>query len=231
MEFESLTKVTKNLYRYTELHGAQRGEPYNWNSYVIHFPEHGVLALVDPLDARTAVLSDIESIGHPTHILLTCEIRLRSSLTFRDRWDCQIWANQIERDLYDIELDGTFTHGDLLWDSVSCTYIPDAYYPETALLIHGEPTVLFIGDIISGARQDQGVPVEQLGIIHPVGIPDTQACRSGLRRLLDLDFNVICFGHGDPVTLDAKSKLRAYLEDDVIWSELEESKQSYSAGK
>ena len=213
-----LNQISSNLYRYTELHGAQRDEPYDWSSYVVRIPDHNVVALIDPLEMPGELLLEIEKIGRPTHVLLTCEWHLRWGAECRERWGSQIWANHVESDRYEIQLDGTYSDGDLLWDTIECRLLPEGFYPETGLLIHSDPAILIIGDIISGGRLDQAIPTEQIGIIAPEYAPDLPACRNSLRRLLEWDFDQICFGHGDPVSIDAKPKLRAYLDSDSVWA-------------
>ena len=44
-----LERISRNVYRWSEIHGEARNAPYTWNSYVINCPDDGVLALVDPL--------------------------------------------------------------------------------------------------------------------------------------------------------------------------------------
>lgn len=39
---------------------------------------------------------------------------------------------------------------------------------------------------------------------------------------LDLDSDVMCFGHGSPMFSSPKEAVRRYLESDEIWSRLEQ---------
>ena len=46
-------------------------------------------------------------------------------------------------------------------------YIPDAYYPETVLLVREAGGVLIVGDMLFEGRKDVGIVDEDLGIIRP----------------------------------------------------------------
>lgn len=220
-----LEPISPVLYRYRELHGAERGEPYDWNSYVFHLPDANVLALIDPLEPLDRTIADIEALGTPTHILLTCEWHLRNGSALRDLWGAEILVNQAEAGRYKITLNRTFDTGDRLWGCVDTVYLDRGFYPETSLLVRSARNVLIIGDILSGGRLDQQIPKEQIGNIAPQYIPDLVVCRNDLRQLLDLEFDRIYFGHGDPVTTNAKNKLRAYLDSDDVWAAHEATKR------
>ena len=224
-----LEMISESLYRWTEIHGEERNEDYPWNSYVIHFPDKDILALVDPLAMSEEVAAEIESLKTPTHIVLTCEYHLRESVQFRKRWGCEISVNINEQDKYEVEIDETFRSGEKLFGCIDLVDVQGSFYPETALLIYELGGILIIGDKISGGRKDCGIPDGELGLAFPEWIPDLLSARRNLRKLLDLDFRVICSGHGLPVLEEAKSKLKAYVESDQVWNSLENAKDSRGA--
>ena len=65
-----------DVYYWTEHHGKPE-TTYDWNSCAIRIDWANVLALVDPLPLTDAEIGQIEEIGTPTHILLTCNWHLR----------------------------------------------------------------------------------------------------------------------------------------------------------
>ncbi len=215
-----MQRISPNVWMWSEIHGETRDEPYPWNSFVINVPYEGVVALVDPLPIADDDLREVERIGQPSHIVLTCEYHLRNSEKFRERWGCKILANEAELDRYEVELGGTFKGGESLWHIIDLIFVPDLYFPETALLVKESGGVLIVGDILSGGRMDMGIPEGEIGIIAPNYIRDLGAARQSLSSLLDLSFSTICFGHGHPVLVSPKEKLRAYLEDDRVWDKL-----------
>ena len=167
-----LQQISSHVYCWSEIHGAARNEPYPWNSFLIDVPNEDVAVLVDPLPISPIDTQEIEKIGIPTHILLTCEFHLRESESLRQRWGCEIWANEVELDRYETSIDGTFVHGGRLWDFVDPIYVPDVYFPETVLLVRDGGGGLIIGDMLSGGRQDAGILDGDLGIYAPEYIAD-----------------------------------------------------------
>ena len=207
------------------MHGEAQGKPYRWNSYAIHIPEQKALALVDPLAMTEEEAAALEGICPPTDIILTCEYHMREGEQYRHRWDSRLWANDAERERYGIAIDNWFRDGDLVLDTIGCVFIPAGFYPETALLVQGAPTVLIIGDILSGARCDAGIPEEQLGIAFPEYIPNLNSIRKSLEKLQNLEFDVLCFGHGDPIRHQPKRTLEKFIKSDEVWLELEKTKE------
>lgn len=219
-----LERISGNVYRWSEIHGEARNAPYTWNSYVIHCPGDGVLALVDPLTMSDDEAREIEEIQSPTHILLTCEYHVRKSVAYRERWGCQVLANRMELNWYDIALDGHFEDGERLWGKVDPIFVPDVKFQETAFLVPEESGVLIVGDLLAGGRQDVGIPDGELAVCGPQYVADLGKARQSLRKLLDLRFDTLCFAHGTPLRDEAKGKLQEYLETDAVWEVLESEK-------
>jgi len=221
-----LNRISDNVYYWLEVHGAQRNEAYPWNSYVIHIPGQNVLALVDPLAASAETITAIETLGTPTHILLTCEFHLRESEIFQERWGCELHVNEVECNRYDILIDGLFYQGEHLWDFIDPITVTGVYYSETALLVHEKGGILIIGDLLAGGRKDHGIPDGDLGIIGPEYIRDLDKARQSLTKLLNYDYNTIVFGHGTPIFKNPKQKLQNYIEDNAVWGHLAELKET-----
>ena len=221
-----LRQVTPHVYCWSEIHGEARNEPYPWNSYLIDVPNDDVVALIDPLPISSDGAQEIEENRIPTHILLTCEYHLRESELLKQRWGCEIWANEIELDRYEKPLDGKFTHGQRLWNFIDTIYVPDVYYPETVLLVREVGGVLIVGDMLSGGRLDVGIPDGNLGIYAPEYIANLEKARRSISKLLSYSYNLICFGHGTPIVDEPKAKLKRYVESDDIWENLALRKQN-----
>ena len=77
-----------------------------------------------------------------------------------------------------------------------------------------------VGDIVSGGRKDCGIPDGEIGFNAPEYLVDLTKTRVSLGRLLHLEFDVLCFGHGTPVLSNAKDVLRGFVECDDTWEEI-----------
>lgn len=201
-----------DVYYWTERHGKPE-TTYYWNSFAIWIDQANVLGLVDPLPLSAEEIRQIEEIGTPTHILLTCNWHLRESELFRQRWDCKIYINELGLEEAETQIDGTFKHGDRLWDSIEVIHIPNVSWPEeTGFLVGQEKGLLIIGDALCGGRADVGIPDGEVGIRSIDYILDRHKAPSSLRRLMEYPFDAMGFGHGAPILYQAKSALRRFLD-------------------
>ena len=218
-----LTQISSSVYSWSEIHGAARNEPYPWNSFVVRTHHADGLVLVDPLPLSAEEVREIEAVGEPAHILLTCEYHVRESEAFRDRWGCDIRIHADGLDYSDVTIDGTFLDGDLLWDRIEVIHIPDAYHPdEVAFLMRGEGNTMIVGDALCGGRRDRGIQDGEIWINAPeyvvAGLP---RARDSLRKLAGHSFERMVFGHGSPILRAASDRFRAFLEDNEAWAKLE----------
>ncbi len=203
-----------DVYYWTERHGKPE-TTYDWNSYAIRIDRANVLALVDPLPLTDAEIRQIEEIGTPTHILLTCNWHLRESEVYRQRWGCKIYLNALGLAEVETAIDGTFEGGDRLWDAVEVIHIPHVGWTgETAFLVGQEQGLLIVGDAVCGGRADIGVPEGEIGIFpnQLESIPDCQKARDSLMGLMEYPFGAICFAHGSPIRHRAKAALQRFID-------------------
>ena len=85
-----LTKLMPQLFTWVEVHGASRNQAYNWNSFLVQDENDSVRALIDPLPLSADEIQQIDKLGGPTHLMLTCAYHERSLREFKRRWDCQV---------------------------------------------------------------------------------------------------------------------------------------------
>lgn len=100
----------------------------------------------------------------------------------------------------DVELEDGDPVDGVAADGARAIAVPGHTPGSVALYLPG-PRVLFTGDTV--ARSPQGQVM--LGVFNA----DPPRAADSLRRLAELDAEVACFGHGDPVTGDAAAHLRA----------------------
>lgn len=216
-----LRRLSHHLYTWVEIHGASRGEPYTWNSHLVHVERLGIRALIDPLPMSTEDLQQIEAIGHPTHILLTCNYHERACSTFKHRWGCKILLHEYQVEEAECEYDETFRDREVFWDLVEVIRVPNVRYREEVSFLLAEDAALVVGDLVSGGRRDMGIPDGEIGIPGPEYYVDLRAARNSLRELLALPFSLMCFAHGTPITSGAKGVLQQFVESDAVWERLQ----------
>ena len=207
-----------DVYYWTERHGKPE-TAYDWNSCAIRIEQANVLALVDPLPLTEAEIGQIEGIGTPTHILLTCNWHLREGEIYRKRWGCKIYLNTLGLSEAETTIDGTFKGGDRLWDAVEVIHIPHAgWTEETAFLVEQEKGLLIVGDAVCGGRADIGVPEGEIGIFtnQLAAISDRGEARHSLVGLMEYPFDAICFAHGSPILHQAKAALQRFIDTNTL---------------
>ncbi len=205
-----------DVHYWTERHGKPQ-TTYDWNSCAICIDSANVLALVDPLPLTDEEIRQIEEIGTPTHILLTCNWHLRESEIYRQRWGAVIYLNALGLSEAETTIDAAFKGGDRLWDTVEVIHIPHVGWgEETTFLVEQEQGLLIVGDAVCGGRGDIGVPEGEVGIFpnQLEAISDRQKARDSLMDLMEYPFDTICFAHGSPIRHQAKAALQRFLDTD-----------------
>ena len=220
-----LKQISSTVFMWSEIHGAARNEPYIWNSYLIQVKDWDILILVDPLSLSDEEMREVEEIGAPTHILLTCNWHLRESQAFKQKWGCEVWLHQDGINDSAVPVDGTLQDRDRLWDLIEVIHVPDVrYVEEVAFLVKGDGNTMIVGDLLCGGRRDRGVLDGKLWINAPEYSLELEGARHSLRRLGEYSFEKLCFGHGTPITEAAKDVFGEFIENDGAWEKLKAEK-------
>ena len=215
-----LNRLSPHLLTWTEIHGASRNQAYPWNSFLVHDNQAQVRALIDPLSLSNAEVKQIEEIGVPTHIVLTCNYHERNSAQLKQKWGCEVLLYENHVQDAEIEFDGTFQDRDLLWNLVEVVRVPDVRHREEVSFYLKSDRVLIVGDLMSGGRRDCGIPDGALGFKDTAYLVDLAKARLSLKSLLHLEFDALCFGHGTPILSGAKDVLKRFVECDATWEEV-----------
>ena len=157
------------------------------------------VVLLDPLPLAAEALSWL---GEVSAICLTTSSHQRSAWRLRRELGVRVWAPAASKEVEE-EPDERYSDGDVLPGGLRAIFTPGAGTTQHSLLRDG---VLFTPDLFV---HPAGQP---LALIPPEYAHDPEQARRTVEQLLELDFTVLCTGHGAPVTDDPKAAIREALE-------------------
>jgi glyoxylase-like metal-dependent hydrolase (beta-lactamase superfamily II) len=161
----------------------------------------GSVVLVNPV--RLAG-EELDRLGDVVAILLTGASHLRCAPHYRDLTGAAIWAPSGAE--LEVDPDETFSDGNELPGDLKAIAIAGPKGDEHAFHAKRGAGVLFVGDAL--------VNLEQSGGLHVLAEPHNPAVaktRASCRKLLDLPFELVLFGHGEPLREDAKARIEKAL--------------------
>jgi len=160
--------------------------------------------IVDPSAATEELLSQFSS-GKPVlGILLTNENHERAAFSLGQRLGYAVHAHEATLGLMEQNSDFFFRDGDLLKGGVRVLHLPGASAGETAFY---DPfhRIIIVGDALIHLKETGFTVLPDKYCRDPVG------AKRSLVRLLDLEFELMAFAHGEPLTRDPKQKLQVLL--------------------
>lgn len=166
------------------------------DSYALH-TKSGVI-FIDPLPMTHAAAEQFPSVAFA---LLTRGCHQRASWRYRREHGARVVAPRGSWGLL-TEPDQHYVEGTRLPADFTAIRTPGPEYDHYALYRPGEPTILFVGDLVT--RRDASSPL-QLSADAPGLAPGIS--RQSLETLLDLDFELLCMSHGGYIDEDPKGAL------------------------
>ncbi|MBA2564087.1 MAG: MBL fold metallo-hydrolase [Gemmatimonadetes bacterium] len=163
----------------------------------------GEIVLVNPV--RVAQ-EELDRLGHVTAIVLTSDHHLRSAPHYREVTGAAIWA-PAGADLDDDEADDTFTDGNELPGGLKVVRLEGPRGGESAFYLKRAGGVLIVGDALINLPAAAG----GLQILPEAHNPDVAGTRKSCRKLLDYDFEIVLFGHGEPIRSGGRAQLEKVL--------------------
>lgn len=160
----------------------------------------GGTVLIDPLPLAA---TGLERLGRVSAICLTTSSHQRSAWRYRRDCGVEVWAPALAR-TFDEQPDRRYGDGDELPGGLRAVFTPGAGTSQHTLLA-AEPAVAFVPDLLV---HEPGKP---FGLIPAEYAHDVDEARVNVEKLLDLPFDVLCLGHGVPITDDPKGAIRALL--------------------
>ena len=114
-----------------------------------------------------------------------------------------VWAPALAREV-DEEPDERYAEGDLLPGGLEAIFTPGAGTTQHSFL-HGKSGALLTPDLF--IRQADA----PLAMLPAEYMHDPAEARRSAEKLLELEFSILCLGHGAPVTEDPHGAIRAAL--------------------
>ncbi len=183
---------------FSEPHG------YNFNGHLIRDPGGNIC--VDPVEPTSDDLDAIVQQG-VTRIVLTNRNHSRAANRVRARTGARtvIHADDAEHARsQDTELDGELTIGGRIGPLEVVGAAGKS--PGEVALFWRDRGILIVGDAIIGN------PPGRCGLLPERVMDDPARLRSNVRKLLDLDFDILLVGDGASLLDDAKARLKELVE-------------------
>lgn len=166
--------------------------------------EKGRAILIDPLPLEEAAL---ERLGAIEAIVIATPAHQRSAWSYRRRFEATVHAPRGAGDLEE-KPDAAFGDGDRLPGGLRAVHAPGPSLFHHALHLDRGPGVLFLADLVMNEP-------EGLVFLPDEYQDDAARSRRSARRLLELKFGILGFGHGAPLTRDARRALSGLIKKDA----------------
>lgn len=196
-----LRAVSRSLYGWASFHPQWK---VDFNSYALKTAE-GVV-FIDPLKPGPAILKKLEALGEPIGILLTNAHHDRDSDWFRKQYEIQVYAHEKAKADCDTKIDILLMDGERLPGGVKAVHIPGSSAGETAFYAKPSGGIVLVGDTLLN-QGDEG-----LMLLPEPYIEDKKQALKSLHKLLDLNFKIITFAHGNPIVQNAKNEIANFLK-------------------
>lgn len=172
---------------------------YNFNGYLVHLP--GGNLCIDPADPTPEDLTEIVHRG-VSRILLTNRNHVRDANRVRSRTGARTAIHAADAGYAEGQgaaIDEHLAVGDVIGP---LRVVAAAGKSAGEIALHWPARrLLFVGDVVIGN------PPGALSLLREKVMEDPPALRASVRRLLDLDFDVLLVGDGTPILHAARARL------------------------
>ncbi len=196
-----MLEIVKNILTWSwfpEPHG------YNFNGHLIRDPGGNIC--VDPVEPSEDDLDAIVLEG-VTRIILTNRNHSRASNQVRARTGARTVIHADDADharSQDTELDDELTIGSRIGPLEVVGAAGKS--PSEVALLWRDRGILIVGDAIIGN------PPGQCGLLPERVMDDPARLRGSVRKLLDIDFDILLVGDGESILHNAKARLKELVE-------------------
>lgn len=157
--------------------------------------------LIDPHPLAEDALAGL---GEIAGIVLTASVHQRAAWRLRRELGVPVWVPAATRQAEE-EPDERYSEGDRLPGGLDAIFTPGAGTTQHTLLDRPRRAA-FVSDLLVRPRGGRLALLSESFAHDPAQLRETVET-----RLFPLDVDILCLGHGEPVTGDAKGALRAAL--------------------
>ena len=195
----SMTEIVPGLFHY-----SIQDERIKTQSDSYALVDNGRVVLIDPVRLDPAHLQDL---GRIDAIVIGTPSHQRSTWSYRREHKVRVYAPEGWKDLEE-KPNVTFKTGDALPEGLKPLHAPDPATSHHAFFVDAGPGVLLCTDLLHvGSKGIEFLPDKYMN--------DKTQSRDSARRLLEIPFDVLCLGHGNPILEDAKHVVAEMLRRDA----------------
>ncbi len=186
---------------------------YWWQALEVELKRHinGYLVMtrigpvmIDPPSAAEVIVEQIEALGKPRAIILTGRRQERRAAQFQGWYDAKVFAPEGDRRRFNVKADHYFRPGETLPGGFQSIGLSHQRTPGECALFHAKKRLLATGHLVGEPKGY--VQMQDQGMYWSFG----RAFEAQL-GLLELDFDTLLTGRGEPIPTGARLVLAKYL--------------------
>jgi glyoxylase-like metal-dependent hydrolase (beta-lactamase superfamily II) len=197
-----LKEITSHLYAWSSFHAQWKTD---FDSYAVKTSDG--IVFIDPMKPAPAVTKKLEALGEPIAIFLTNAHHDRDADWFRKQYEIQIYAHEKAKSDCDTKIDVLVLDGERLPGGLRVIHLPGSDASEMALYTKISGGIVMIGDALLN------LPAKGLALLPDQYMEDKKQAIQSLRKLVELDFKIVTFAHGDPIVDNAKKQFVTFLKN------------------
>ncbi len=194
-----IAAVAEHVYRWEALETALRRTV---NGYALAY--RNGLILIDPPRVPEPDLPRFEALGRPRAVVVTGRFQVRRARQFRDWYGARIFAPAADRKVLGLQADHYYQPGDTLPGGFRAVGLQHQRSPGESALHHPARRMLVCGHLV-------GDPPGYVQMQEPGLYWSFSRAFEAQLPLLDLDFDLLLPGRGDPIVEEGKIALARYL--------------------
>ncbi len=195
-KFLNMRQILPGIFRWGSTYADR---PWELNGYAIQLGAG--TALIDPPAPENDDWAGFDALTPILKIVVTNRDHLRDAALFRTRYGAPLLAGANEvAQLAPVAIDETVREGDRIAGALLVIDLPGKSPGEIGLFMDRPINATAIGH-----------PPGSLGLIPEHKLDNRALLKQSLRKLLNLDFDVLLLCDGEPVTSDAKSRVVEFV--------------------